>query len=403
MSFLAPVWLAIAGAAAVGVVIAHLFSTNTPPKQLLPTVRFVPQGAPMAVLRTRRLTDIVLLLLRMLAVALLGLALAGAHFPVQGPRRVVLVDASRAVGTAHTDSTDETDAADRVIVFDSVARAVDASVLDTLRRSGSRGSLSAGVVAAHRAIAEVTTGRDEIDLVIISPLVREEVDSTTSRLLALWEGPVRLVRTAAASPLPAAPSEVRAEGDDPVAAAAVTLPRITGEAGARIVRTAVTDKDSAWARQGGVLVLWPLSAASDTSATSAWAVATNTHTVVGVAKPARAPSPGRPVAWWANGEPAATETPLGAGCVRDVAIGVDRVGDIALRESFRGLVRALLEPCGGARDFTAVPDSAILPRARASAASVAGVTTSRLPLVLALAALAMLALEQWLRRRRRTA
>lgn len=403
MSFLAPVWLAIAGAVAAGVVIAHLFSTNTPPKQVLPTVRFVPQGAPMAVLRTRRLTDLVLLLLRMLAVALLGLALAGAHVPRKGPARVWVVDASRAAGTAHAEAADKPDAADRVIVFDSVARAVDAAVADTIRPSGARGSVSAGLVVAHRAIAGVTAGREEIELVIVSPLVREELDSATSGLLALWEGPVRLVRTAAATAPEPLSHEVRAEGDDPVRAAASLLPRVRGSIDARIVRAALTSEDSAWARQGGVLVHWPVSVASDTSASSAWAVATGSHTVVGVEKPPRKPTPGTTIAWWANGEPAATESALGAGCLRDVAIGVDPVGDIALRESFRGLVRTLLEPCGGARDFAIVPDSATLSPAKVKAASIAGAPDTRLPVILALAALVLLVAEQLLRRRGRTA
>ena len=76
---------------------------------------------------------------------------------------------------------------------------------------------------------------------------------------------------------------------------------------------------------------------------------------------------------------------------------------IALRESFRGLVRTLLEPCGGARDFTVVPDSEILPAAKVKAASLAGAPDSRLPIVLAVAALLALAAEQLLRRRSRAA
>ena len=108
-----------------------------------------------------------------------------------------------------------------------------------------------------------------------------------------------------------------------------------------------------------------------------------------------------PVVRWADGEPAATEVALGAGCVRDVSIGVDPVGDIALRDSFRGLVSALTQPCGGARDFAAVPDSAILPRAKVESGSRLAAPDSRLPPILAVAALVMVAIEQLLRRRRR--
>ena len=400
MSILAPLWLAVAAVAAAGVIVAHLFSTNTPPKQVLPTVRFVPPGAPVAVLRTRRVTDLLLLVLRMLAVALLGLALAGAHVPTRGPARVVLVDVSRAVGTAHEDDADD---ADRVIVFDSVPRTIRASALDSVKVTGAKGSLSAALVAAHRSIAEVTTGMEDVELVIVSPLVREEVDSATAKLVALWQGPVRLVRTAAAPNPTAFGLEVRAEGDDPVRAAASLLPQVPGSIGARIVRTAATPEDSAWAGEGKVLVHWPMSVSSGSSVSSAGAVSTGNHTVIGLERPARSPMPGRTIARWANGEPAATEAQAGAGCVRDVAIGVDPVGDMALRESFRGLVGALVEPCGGARDFAPVPDSAILRRATAAAPSLAAAPDSRLPLILAVSALVLLAIEQLLRRRRRVA
>lgn len=401
MSFAAPLWLAVAGVAALGVVLAHLFSASTPPSQVLPTARFVPESAPMSVLRTTRLTDLGLLALRVLAVLLLGLALAGAHVPQRGPARVVLVDASRAVGTAHADDADNPDAAERIIVFDSVPRAVERVVLDTLTPSGARGSLSAALVAAHREIAGITAGRDEIELVIVSPLVREAVDSATARLIALWEGPVRLRRVASATPPEQRAFELRAVGDDPVAASLASAPRRAGPSAVRLVRGVATASDSAWAAQGSVLVHWPVSAAADSPASSAWAVATAHHTVVGVSALERMPTAGVAIAHWANGEPAATEMPHGAGCIRDVAIPVDPVGDVALRESFRGLARTMLEPCGGARDFTPVPDAELLPAARAQQASVMPATGSRLPLVLALLALIVLGAEQLLRGRAR--
>ena len=405
MSFVAPLWLIGAAVVAAGVVLAHLFSTSTPPEQVLPTARFVPQGTQMAVLRTTRLTDIALLLMRVLAVLLLGLALAGAHVPGSGPSRVVLVDASRAmdatraVGTAIADDADAPEATDRIIAFDSVPRSVDASALDTLKPSRARGSLSAALVAAHQAIGDVSKGRSEIELVIVSPLVAEEVDSATARLVALWEGPVRFRRVAAAAAPALSTVDVRAVGDDPVAATITTLAKRAGSIGTRVVRDNATSADSAFARQGGVLVHWPVSPSSGSSAS---AVANARMTVVGLAKPGRVPGAGRIIARWSDGTPAASEAALGAGCVRDVAIPVDPVGDIALRDSFRGLVLSLLEPCGGARDFAPVADSAILPRPGTSRASIVPSTDSRLPLWLAILALVALGVEQLMRRRRRT-
>ena len=415
MSVAAPFWLALAGIVAAGVVVAHLFSTNVPPRQVLPTVRFIPQGAPMAVLRTRRLTDVGLLLLRLLAIALLGLALAGARLPRSGPARVVVVDMSRAVAAVPA-RTEYDDAA--IVVFDSVARTVSTPVLDTLRPTAATGSLSAGIVAAHRAVAGVTTGREGIELVIVSPVVREEVDSATARLIALWEGPVRIQRVPAAAEPARAAFALRASGDDPIAASLSAAGREPRAVGVRILRDQPAVADFAWAHDSArVLVFWPdaLSAPSASSASSAWSVrrrenpdtahgfATETHTVVGTFHRAHEPPPGRVIAWWMDGEPAATEVVHGRGCIRVVTIPVDPVGDIALRESFRGFVRSLVGPCGGARDFSAVPDSAILPGSRPGVAAPAPVTDSRLPLLLALLALATVGAEQLLRARRRVA
>jgi hypothetical protein len=401
MSFASPAWLAVAAAIAAGVVIAHLFSTNLPPQQVLPTVRFIPPRAPMAVLRTRRITDLALLLLRLLAIALLGMALAGAHWPIKGPPRVVVLDVSRSVATGGGDLADLAGAGD-IVVFDSTARAVDRSVLDTVKPGGARGSLSAGLVAAHRAIGRVTTARDRIELLIVSPVVREEVDSATAKLIALWEGPVRVVRVPVAATPASGAFEIRAAADDPVIAALAFLRAPAGPVRVRIVRDQVTATDSAWARAGNLLVTWP-SADSVTSEGSASAVSTASHTVVGVTKPDRVPSPGRLITRWSDGSAAATEQPLGAGCIRDVAIPVDAVGDVSLRDSFRGIARSFLEPCGGARDFAPVPDSLLLPRARPQAAGIIVAPGSRLPVILALLALVALGVEQLLRRTRKQA
>ena len=436
MSFLAPFWLAVAGVVAAGVLVAHLFSTNVPPREVLPTVRFVPESAPLAVLRTRRLTDAWLLLLRVIAVLLLGLALAGAHVPRDGPARVVVVDVSRAMGSGGGDAIDlaaegagataaesAEDHASIMIAFDSAARVIDEDVLDTLRPSSARGSLSTGLIAAHRAIAHVTQGREDIELVIVSPLVREEIDSATTALIALWEGPVRLARRRAASVRQHLFTvELRAGGDDPVAASIAGIEPSNDTDSARAVRVvrdvAVDARDSAFARDGALLVLWPRtfmsSVSSAPSAVQALrpratidtigAFATARHTVVGAFARTHQPREGRVIARWMDGEPAATEVALGAGCLREVAIPVDPVGDLALRDSFRGAVRALLEPCGGARDVTPVPDSLLIARERTALAT-AGVpgTGSRLPVLLALLALLAIAAEQLLRRTRGSA
>ena len=51
------------------------------------------------------------------------------------------------------------------------------------------------------------------------------------------------------------------------------------------------------------------------------------------------------IVWWADGSPAATEQPLGAGCIRNVAFSAPD-GDAMIGESARGVLSALAAPCG---------------------------------------------------------
>jgi hypothetical protein len=61
-----------------------------------------------------------------------------------------------------------------------------------------------------------------------------------------------------------------------------------------------------------------------------------------------APPPGRVIARWSDGAPAATETALGTGCLRAVAVSVPAAGDLPLTPAFRHFLRVLLEPCQSA-------------------------------------------------------
>jgi hypothetical protein len=414
MSFVAPLWLAAAAAVAIGVVVAHLFTATVPPQDLLPTVRFVPESAPSTVLRSRRITDWLLLAIRVLTVAAIGLALSGAHMKRSAPGRVVLLDVSRAVA-AFRSSLDSVAALGdaEVIVFDSTARAVARDGLSALSQSAARGSVSAGVAAAHRLVAKAADGREQTELVVVSPFVREEVDSATAALLAMWDGPVRLVRVAAApAPRPLA-WEMRTTGDDPVAASLAALPRPSGVAGVRIVRAAPTRADSAFALSGGALVVWPTVPRgvlqSRGSTDSVEAVSGGGHVVVASFAREFVPRAGVVTARWPDGEPAAAEHSLGAGCVREVAIPVDAIGDVALRPSFKGLTASLIAPCGGVRDFTVV-DAALTAsdrgklRSTLPSVSISPPVDSRsLPIWFALLAAALLTAEQLLRNRRRAA
>jgi hypothetical protein len=88
---------------------------------------------------------------------------------------------------------------------------------------------------------------------------------------------------------------------------------------------------------------------------STGALAVNGQMVIApFARVRRAPA-GRPVAHWVDGEPAASERPLGAGCLRSVAVDVAEAGDLVLRPAFHRVARELLRPCGAAPGSPVTP------------------------------------------------
>lgn len=389
MSFAAPIWLGIAGLVVAGVVVAHLITTSQPRRDVLPTARFIPQTAPLTVTRTRRPKDLPLLLARVLAVALFGLALAGAHVPRSAPPRVTLVDYSTAVGDGGERRRQAMAAGEGVVI----------AFGDTVGPT----TLSGALVAAHRA----TAGRDDrerTELVIVSPITREQVDSATAPLIALWPGPVRVSRVRAAALAGDTSVQIVARGDDPVAAAVAFMPAVAGRA--RVFRSAMpTATDSAWARDSaGVLVVWPSDPVELTrraQADTQQGIAAGRNVVIGAFVRAHSPRDGHAVVRWLDGQPAATEAPLAAGCIREVAIPVDAAGDVALRESFRGIVATLTSPCGGARDLAPADLASLLPAGDTRGPRGAGIApadSGRLTAWLALGALAVLLVEQLLRR-----
>lgn len=321
MTFAAPLAFGIAVAASIATVLLHVISTQRPRPTVFPTARFVPSGEAQAISRAVRPTDLLLLALRVLALLLLGAAFAGPRFASSrvGMVRVIVADASRAAQADVGDSvTALWRAGDRVVWFDSSA---DAAVDSAGRRTSStaKGRLSAGLVRAHQRMLELSERSDSLELVILSPLLGEEMDAAVVPLAARWAGRVRVVRSA--SP-PARLSTVRTVVAEPSAA------------------------DSTAARAGATVIWWP--EARDGQAPSAHADAVWAGDATVVAQLARLPMrhDGQVVARWSDGAPAASEQRLGAGCVRRVSIGIPRVGDAQLQPSFVALQRALELPCG---------------------------------------------------------
>jgi hypothetical protein len=364
MSFVAPLWLGVAAIAALGVVALHLITTRRPPPSILPTARFVPAGDARASSRAARPTDLPLMSLRCAALLLIGTAFAG---PVTHPggsplSRVIVVDRSNGTEASVRDSAIAlARAGDAVVLFDSSASIVMTGAADSLRALApgrARGSLSAALVGARRAARDVARGADSVELVIVSPLTTDELDAASAKIFARWPGRVRLVRTVTTRPVVAAVALVSGEPDDALrpAIGALNAAATAGvtRAAVRVVRDGPSAGDSAAALTGAALVYWPRIGRAAPSAEGLWA---GTATLVAPLARLSIPDGGRVVARWADGERAATERPLGRGCVRSVGVGIPSAGDVTIQPAFAAVARFLLAPCDGTPTGSAAPDS----------------------------------------------
>lgn len=329
MTFLAPGYLVAALVAAVGVVALHFIVTRRPRAVVLPTARFVPEAPVTATTRRIELSDLLLLLVRVLLVLAIGAALAR---PVLTPDRervvrVIAADVSGSVARLQEvrDSVRPLlRPGDALVAFDTSARVVTS--VDSLPASDARvaGSLSSALAAALRSGSSVRAGADSVELVIVSPLAHDEADRATAHLRALWPGRARLVR-------------VTARADSTPATARVVWPSGADAPPGALARTRV-DTAGAVVASGAVAVA-PFE--------RRWTY------------PADSLRGARVVARWADGDVAAIERESGAACVRSIAISVDSAGDIALRPDVARVREALSAPCGGARaSVSPVRDSA---------------------------------------------
>lgn len=90
ISFIWPWMFGAIGLGSIAVGIVHLLSVHKPPELSLPTARFLPERHVRAVSRTKRPSDILLLLLRVLVLFLAGIAAAGPLWQTTGSNTVVL-------------------------------------------------------------------------------------------------------------------------------------------------------------------------------------------------------------------------------------------------------------------------------------------------------------------------
>ena len=395
MTFLAPAFLAVAGAAAALVVALHFIITREPATVPLPTARFAPDRPVRSRARALQFSELLLLLCRTGLVLGAGAALAQ---PVLTPRRrplgrIVLADRSGSVASpaAVRDSVRTLlSPRDVLILFDSTAGLAPHGD-DALAGPGMpdrAGSLSAGLIVALRTAASLRDDADSLELVIVSAFAAEELDQATDSIRALWPGAIRLVRVPARlDTIPEPEVALVGEADDPLRDA-LAPSQGTREAGVRIVRRPATSADSAWAGAGErVLVLWPAAEPGPGTDTIGAVIADRIVVVAPFVRARRAtPVTGRVVARWLDGAPAAVEVSHGAGCIRTVDIPVPSTGDLVLDPRFQRLASRLAGPCGTRMRVTTLDPSRLarLSRsesgARVASAALAGPRRVRTPL-----------------------
>lgn len=399
MTFLAPAFLFASFAVAAVIVGLHFIVNRQPRSSILPTARFVPDTPATTIAPARRPSDLLVMLLRVLTVLAAGAALAKPvlHTSRRSEARVVLVDVSRSV----RDTSAIRDSAraylrdgDALVIFDAAARVSAGNVEDTLTNlplSQARGNLSAGLIAALRAGSTLRDRADSLQLVIVSPLAKEELDAATESIRKLWPGNARLIRLASvvadtAHSASAGRLDLSADDDDPLAITiglARSAARSTAFVDRAPFRSAPSPNSTAsqsspasaggGASQsrpvtvgGGALIDWPASSRplGSVNRSPIDTVGGVTSGDAGVIAPFERrwlfpPDSLRGaevIARWMDGEPAAVEKPVDAGCLRSVAVPVATVGDLAIRADFVRFVKVVSRAC--ARTTARVPAGA---------------------------------------------
>ena len=361
MTFLAPGFLFGSAAVAATIVALHFLVIRQPRAAILPTARFVPDTRATTVARNRRPSDLLLMFVRVLTVLAAGLGLAK---PVvtssRGAQaRVILVDVSRSArdSLAMRDSVRtlwrEQDA---IVLFDSSARLVAGNVGDTLRALRStarRGNLSAALIAALRAGSSLRDRADSLELVIVSPFAREELDAATDTIRRLWPGRAKLVHAGgsfADTAELAGKVDIRADANDPLAVT-VGIARNASTTKALIDRGVATELGI----RGGPLIEWPAvgrpsGAVPRPARDTVGGIMARDVAIVAPFERAWMFPPdslrgAEVIARWVDGEPAAIERSDVGGCTRSVAIPVTPVGDLVIRHDWVRFVTSLSGPC----------------------------------------------------------
>lgn len=437
----APWILGFAVLGALATVALHFLSVRRPPVLLLPTMRFLPDRPVRAVSRNARPSDLLLLLMRVAALLLIGVALAGVTWKGTGVKHGRIVVVQRGV---HEDRATlqsvvgqalrggfAGDTATRIVVVDSSARMLSVAESQAFKpeslsvpnpaRVGTAAispTLSAALLASVRAAAALVAEErtvDAVELTIAAPLTRSLLDAATPAARAMWNGHVRLLDTHATateqgtgtpdSVLP--PRTIAFAGEKPNEAVSSAF-AVRGW----LANANATGASPVVASQS-ITVEWPASGAPAGWSRSApdtigALIAKGSALVFPFVRSAQIPdeirNQGRAIAWWSDGRVAALEVPTASGCTRHVGVGIPSSSDVLNGQGARPLLLALSAPCGG--DFGNEPSLAAEAvralegsGAAAPASAFRSSTVVRTPwaAALLLVAIALLVAEWWAR------
>ncbi len=372
IAFAFPWVLGLAVAGALAITALHLLSVRRPPELLLPTARFLPPRDVRAVSRTRRPSDLWLLLLRVALLLAAGIAIAGPHWRSPKRTRLLLVVADRAVehDTASirrlvsSDATEQTESATRVVTVFADSGRADADVA----------SLVPLAIRTAARLAREDASIDAIALHLLTRTVPE--DSAAYRAWrSAWPGRivthtgapttrVRRLTVVDADREPGAATRAPAVDDVVLAALAWHTARLSGAVSAPtdtvlVVRdtTAGAGATASIAAASGIRLEWPANAVPQgwvavRAGDSASALVAGGRALMGpwpvVARPDVTSDAGRDaiaIAWWSDGTVAATERSTREGCARAIAVSIPAGSDALLSPSSNALFDRLLAPC----------------------------------------------------------
>lgn len=361
MTFLAPYFLWIGlGVSAIATAL-HFIVTRQPHSEPFPTARFVPDIAVEAVSRARQPSDLLVLLLRVLAIMSVATAFSGPVVSLKrtSTARIILADLSRSsanISEVRDSAAKYFRPTDVLIGYDSLPRLLLApDSIGTIQQRADIGNLSAALVSAIRAGARIRERTDSLSLIAISAFPAESWDAATDTIRSLWPGAIQIVSMAPAIPSKT-PTVTRAipplPTEDPLGYTLALAAKRAHADQLQIIRE--EPQPSTAVQSAGVTLYWPSTRrplfAKESNGKTHGALVTKDAVVVAPFLthwefPADSVRGLSVIARWEDGSPAAVQRNDASRCDRSTTIPVPTKGDLVVRPEFVSVVERLISPC----------------------------------------------------------